>query len=844
MASGSVTEYNAHGLPLATLATSVRRFVFAAIATCALTGLVWTGNAEAQGRDIQSPDTPGKASDPLIVAQYSTLVKTYCSGCHNSKNNSGGLDLTAFSVADVPAHVREWESVVTKLRVGMMPPVGLPKPAANTLNGFRTWLERELDRNWAANPDPGRTEPLHRLNRTEYQNSVRDLLALDINAADLLPGDDSSNGFDNMAGTLRMSQSLMERYLAAARTVARLAVGAPLSAVDSKTFRIPPDLEQHDHIDGLPFGTRGGALVRYLFPREGDYDIRADLGGAQRVTSAHQFEMSVDGEQVKLAAIEPRKPGGQRPQSSYQVRVHIAGGSHDVAATFFKKPVDLLEQFREPFQNPLISGNDGGPGGSQPVLTALTIVGPYNDRGPGETPSRKRIFSCTPASVADEDSCAKTIVSGLTHRAYRGPVQEADLESILKFYRAGRAEGGSFEAGIELALRRMLVSPGFLYRVEADPAASKASTNYKLGDLELASRLSFFLWSSIPDDELLAAAEKGTLHEPREYERQMRRMLSDHRSDTLSTNFADEWLQLRNLETAQPSSPYTLVFDETMRRSMRRETELFFDSILRENRSAVELLTADYTFLDQRLAELYGIPNVQGATFRRVPLAADSPRRGLLGQGSILTITSHPNRTSPVLRGKFLLKNLLGTPPSDPPADVPALPEARTQAHVQTMRARMAVHRSNPACASCHNIIDPAGFALESFDAVGRFRVKDESFNPLDTTGALPDGTKFTNVAELRAALTRNPEPFVNALTEKLLTYALGRGLEHYDMPAVRKIVRDAAPGGYKLQTLITGIVNSAPFQMRRAGGTSPVIATRHLARVDQAVFQKEGKKK
>ncbi len=771
------------------------------------------------------------AGEPPSAAQCRTLVKTYCYSCHNSKVNSGGLDLTVLDPGDAGSHAREWESVVSRLRVGMMPPAGTPRPEGKVLDGFRSYLEKELDRAWLAHPNPGRTEALHRLNRTEYQNAVRDLLALDIPVADLLPEDDSSNGFDNMAGTLRMSQSLMERYLFAAKTVARLAVGSASPGVDSKTFRVRPDLEQYEHIEGLPFGTRGGMTTRYTFPREGDYDVRVDLSGTQRLTSAHQFEISLDGEQVKLIPLEPSRAGStERAQPRYTVRVHVTGGPHDVTATFFRKPADLIEQFREPFENPQIAGNDGGPGGPAPTLAALTIIGPYNDHSPGETPSRHQIFSCYPSNSSEENGCAQSIISRLSRRAYRAGAAAADVDSLMSFYRSGRTGGGTFEGGIELALRKMLVTPAFLFRLEADPVnpadraavrpaaiQRSAAFNYRLGSLELASRLSFFLWSSIPDDALLTSAEKGLLTDPQEYGRQLRRMTADRRSDALSTNFADEWLQLRNLETVQPSFPYTLVFDETLRRSMRKETELLFDTVLRENRSAIELLTANYTFVDQRLAKHYGIPNIQGTTFRRVELAPDSSRRGLLGQASILTITSHPNRTSPVLRGKFLLKNLLGSPPSDPPPNIPALPEPRTQAKQQTMRTRMAVHRSNPACASCHNVIDPAGFALESFDATGRFRTKDESYNDLDTTGAFPDGTSFSNVAELRTALTRNPEPFINTLTQKLMTYALGRGLEYYDMPAVRKVVRDAAPGKYKLSELITGIVNSPPFLMRRA---------------------------
>ena len=760
-------------------------------------------------------------------AKQQSFLNSYCVGCHNQKVRSGGLDLASLDLSQTPAHAREWEAVVTRLRVGTMPPVGLPRPDHDAYEGFRVWLQGALDKAAAAHPNAGRTETFHRLNRTEYQNVVRDLLGLDFDAADLLPADDSSNGFDNMAGTLRVSQSLMERYLSAAKTISHRAVGGALPGVDSKTYHVPPDFQQHDHVDGLPFGTRGGTLIRHYFAREGDYDIKPQLAGTQRLTSIHRFEISVDGEQVKLVTLAPPaggRGGGVRAEAN-QVRVHVDAGSHEVALTFFRKPADLLEQVREPFENPIISGNDGGLGGSEPTLSAVTIVGPFNDRGPGAASSRKAIFSCYPSTAAEEEECARAILTRLAHRAYRGPVMAADLNPLMSFYRDGRAADGSFEGGIELALRRLLVSPEFLFRIEADPkpattqttaASTRAPFNYRLNDLELASRLSFFIWSSIPDDELLSVAERGGLKDPREYERQVRRMLADPRSSALSTNFADEWLQLRNLELAQPSFPYTLAFDETLRRSMRRETELFFDSILREDRPTAELLTAKYTFLDQRLAEHYGIPNIQGSSFRRVVLADDSPRRGLLGQGSILTITSHPNRTSPVLRGKFLLKNLLGTAPADPPPNIPALPEARTQARTRTMRERMSEHRANAACASCHNMIDPAGYALESFDAIGRFRTRDESFNPLDTSGSLPNGSKFNGVLELREALARNPEPFVNAVTEKLLTYALGRGLEYYDMPAVRKILGSTSAGGYRLQAIISGIVNSSPFLMRR----------------------------
>lgn len=809
-------------------------------AGCILLSSVRAQNQISTPRPIPQPI-------PQPMAKHEAFLKSYCASCHNQQLKSGGLDLASLNLSRPAANAPEWEAVIARLRVGTMPPAGLPRPDPVAYEGFRSWLQGELGRAATAQPNAGRTETFHRLNRTEYQNTIRDLLGLDIDAADLLPADDSSNGFDNMAGTLRISQSLMERYLSAAKTISHRAVGGVLPAVDSKTYHIAADLQQHDHIEGLPFGTRGGARIPHFFAREGDYDISAQLTGTQRLTATHELEFSVDGERLKVETLTPQAGGrGARVAGANQVRAHIGGGSHDVMVTFFRKPADLLEQVREPFENPQISGNDGGLGGSEPVLAAVTIVGPYNDRGPGETPSRKAVFTCYPTGAGEEAPCAQKILSGLAHRAYRGPVAAADMDPLMSFYREGRAAGGTFEAGVELALRRLLVSPGFLFRVEADPKtraatiAVNAPFSYRLSDLELASRLSFFIWSSIPDEELLAVAERGGLKDPREYERQVKRMMADPRSIVLSTNFADEWLQLRNLEVSQPSYPYTLSFDETLRRSMRRETELFFDSILRENRSTIELLTANYTFLDQRLAEHYGIRNVQGSSFRRVTLADDSPRRGLLGQGSVLTITSHPNRTSPVLRGKFILKNLLGTPPADPPANIPALPEARTQAKIRTMRERMAEHRANPACASCHNMIDPAGYALESFDAIGRFRIMDESFNALDTSGALPDGSKFNGVAELRDALARKPERFINAITEKLLTYAVGRGLEYYDMPAVRKIVSDSSGGGYRLQSIISGVVNSTPFLMRRADLRAD---PRSSVKTASAEFGRTGKK-
>ena len=773
-------------------------------------------------------DSAPLRSAPWNPEQGRRFLQSWCAGCHNQKLRSGGLSLESPDLGRIAANAELWEKAVIKLRAGMMPPADAPHPPESEANGFRRWLENQLD-SAAGHAGGNRNEVFHRLNRIEYQNAVRDLLHLDIDAASLLPADDSSGGFDNMAGTLRIGQSLMERYLSAARTIARAAVGSPPPALGSHTYRVPLDLQQSERIDGLPFGTRGGILVHHVFPRSAEYEIRADLSGARAVTEKHQLEISVDGEQTKLFTLAPRTAGSPPPTGKFDVRVHVEGGSHDVIATFFRKPPDLVEQLREPFQNPRVSGNDGGVAGPLPEVAALTVVGPYGDQGAGDTPTRRRIFVCSPganpATNEAESGCAAKILAILARRAFRGPAQPESLAELNRFFDAGRAETKSFEGGIEFALRRLLVDPEFLFRTEADPPSASPSANYQLGGRELASRLSFFLWSSIPDDQLLDAAEHGRLGDPAERRRQVTRMLADPRAASLSTNFASEWLQLRNLEVAQPSDPFVLSFDETLRRGLQRETELFFAGIVRENRPVLELLTANYTYLNERIATHYGIPNIQGSDFRRVELPEGSPRGGLLGQGSILTITSHPNRTSPVLRGKWILKNLLGTPPPDPPPNVPALNDRRTQGRTATMRERMAQHRDNPACANCHKMIDPAGFALENFDAIGRWRTVDDSFNALDTSGALPDGTRFSSPAELKKALAAHPERFAHTLTERLLTWALGRQLEARDMPAIRRILRESAAANYPMQSLIRGVVESAPFLTRTVERPDPTPA-------------------
>ncbi len=801
--------------------------VGAAMVLAAVLAGAGSGSAAAQG-------AAGAAAD---LSAHQALVDRYCVNCHNeavvegrdqpssplvAQLRAAGLSLDTLDLREVDEHADQWEKVVRKLRGGVMPPAGRPRPDAETLDTFVGWLEDELDEVWARAPEPGRTATFHRLNRTEYRNAIRDLLAIEIDAVDFLPADDSSFGFDNIGGVLTMSQSLLESYLNAARTISRLAVGSPVPATTADTYEAAQDLPQDRRVEGLPFGTRGGLVVEHLIPRDAEYDIRIDLTGTRRLGVHHDLEVSVDGEAVRRFTVGPAPEDGSNPYadaSKIEFRVAVPSGPRQIAATFFKKPAALVEQVREPFSNPRVSGNTGGGAGAQPFVQSLTVVGPFNATGVGETPARTRIFTCHPAAESEEMDCARRILSGLARRAYRRGVAEAELAELLRFYSEGRsAEGGGFDTGVEMGLRRLLVSPEFLYRVELDPAGVARDTPYPVSDLDLASRLSFFLWSSIPDDELLSLAEAGGLREPAVLAGQVRRMVADPRSRSLTTNFAAQWLELRNLETTvRPGEPFSVAFDELLRQSMLRETELFFDGVVRGNRGVVELLTADYTFVNERLAEHYGLDGVTGSHFRRVALPPETHRAGILGHGSVLTLTSHAIRTSPVLRGKWILNNVLGTPPPDPPPNVPALDDTRNQAKRPTLRARMEQHRNNPACSACHAMIDPPGFALEHFDAIGRWRDVDVSFNAIDASGVLPDGRRFDGVEEFRAALIDPPEPFVTTVTEKLMTYALGRGLDYYDMPPLRRIVRAAAADDYRFHTVILGIVTSDPFLMRRS---------------------------
>jgi hypothetical protein len=759
----------------------------------------------------QSPLAYAASKPPASVT---SVVKTYCIDCHDGEVKKGGLDLERVLEDDVAAHSDVWERAIRKLRARQMPPLGKDRPADKTYDEVVGWLASSLDHAAAANPNPGRTETFHRLNRIEYQNAIRDLLALDIDAAALLPKDDVSHGFDNV-GAGNLSPTLLNRYIAAAEKIGRLAVGAPRRAPGGDTFRVRPDLTQEGHVEGLPLGTRGGVLLPYTFPRDGEYEIQIRLTRdrnehVEGLREPHELEVLLDRERVKLFTVTPPKDDNfEKVDAHLRLRVPVTAGPHQLGVTFLKNPSSLLETRRQPY---LARYNMHRHPRLGPAIYQISINGPYDSQGPGDTPSRRRIFTSRPAKPGEEDRCAERILSTLMRRAYRRSVSGADLEKPMAFYRKGSAEDG-FEAGIEAALSAVLVNPEFLFRIEHDPVGVAPNTAYRIGDLTLASRLSFFLWSSIPDDELLASAERGELHKPKVLEKQVRRMLADSRAANLVRNFGEQWLHLRNLESSTPDLRLFPEFDDNLRQAFRRETELHFETVLREDRSVLDLLKANYTFLNERLAKHYGIPNVYGSHFRRVALDRSSQRGGLLRQGSILTVTSYATRTSPVIRGKWVLENIVGAPPPPPLPDVPTLKD-NTIAATLSVRERLAEHRANPACASCHNLMDPIGFALENFDAVGRWRLLEEG-KPVDASGGLPDGSNFTGVAGLEEGLLKRPEVFAGTVTEKLLTFALGRGVEHYDGPAIRKIFRDAQ-GDYRLSSIIVGITKSAPFTMRK----------------------------
>ena len=791
---------------------------------------------------------PGGQTGGAPTVTPRAILDRYCIACHNERLRTGGLNLVAGAVdaADPSRHSDVWEKVIVKLRTGAMPPPGRPRPEEATYDTVASRLEADIDRAAAANPNPGRTSTVHRLNRTEYRNAIRDLLALDLDVTPLLPGDETSDtGFDNNADVLSISTAQLERYLSAARTITRLATGLTPTGPGFETFDVPLLLLQDERqSEDLPLGSRGGVAVPYHFPVDGDYLIKIELRANWQdyilgMGSAHQLDVRIDGRLVKRFTVGGEDRGRPAPvtftiaergdpeweaylqtaDERLEVRVPVEAGPRTVGVSFVRN-VWEPEGILKPRQAGEVLSNDESYHGNAAV-SAVAIGGPYTVTGPGDTPSRRAIFTCRPEPEAPEEelACATEIVSRLARRAYRRPLTPGDMDTLLGFFESGRESGGGFDAGIQLALERMLVDPDFLLRIERDPAGAAPGAPYRLSDVEVASRLSFFLWGSIPDQPLLDAAERGELTDPAVLEAEVRRMLADPRARSLVDDFAVQWLHLRNLEDVTGDPVPFPDFDDNLVEAFRQETTLFLASALREDRSVVDLLDADYTFVNERLANHYGIPGIYGSRFRRVTLPDRQQRGGLLGHGGLLALTSYPTRTSPVLRGKWLLDTILGAPPPSPPADVPALPERGEGGRTTSVRERLERHRQAPACATCHASIDPPGFALEQFDGLGAWRTTDEFGNPIDATATMPNGRAVAGMAGLRALLLERPERFAGTVTEKLLSYALGRGLEHSDMPTVRAVVRDAAADDYRWSALIGGIVKSPAFLMRNTAG-------------------------
>ena len=760
-------------------------------------------------------------------------MKQYCVGCHNGRTPlpaNNPVNLESASLEDLLPHAATWERVLRKLAVRAMPPQGMPRPGEAEFASFTSWLSGSLDRAWAGRSTPGRYV-VHRLNRAEYRNAIRDLFALDVDVSAVLPNDGGDFGFDNIATALRTSPLLLDGYLTAAQRISTLAVGNPEAHVGTTEHSINRDFSQNGHVEGLPLGTRGGKLVRHVFPADGEYKLFGRLvrgieegyAGAEGNDTPGTFVITLDGAEVFSTEIGGLKDHEVQAKDMNEARalidarmttrVKVTAGPHEVGYTFRERP----SQQQDVWQPSRRDSQEIHMIGGQPRLKTVAIEGPYNVTGVSATPSRDRIFVCRPQAPATEPGCASTILKNLAQRAFRRPVTTQDVDAPLSFYRQARERGGSFDAGIRAGVARILASPSFLYRIERDPAGLKPGTAHPVSDVELASRLSFFLWSSIPDERLLKLAIAGRLRESGVLAAEGRRMIADKRSDALVGNFVGQWLQLRNLESkVKPDILAFPDFDDNVREAFRRETEMLFAYIMRENRSALELLNADYTFVNERLARHYGIPGVYGSRFRKVPVT-DPNRRGLLGHGSVLSLTSVATRTSPVLRGKYILSTFLNTPPPPPLPNVPTLEESAKGAATtpKTVRAQLELHRQNATCASCHRVIDPVGFALENFNPVGQWRATGEDGAPLDTVGVLTDGAKVDGPAALREAILSRPDAFAAVLTERMLTYGLGRGLEPADMPVVRKIVRTSARAGYGFESIVMGIVESVPFQMR-----------------------------
>ena len=784
-----------------------------------LTAGLW---AASRKLPLEASPQQQRASDSQIT-EYDALIDKYCVTCHNQRLKTAGLALDNADLANIPAQSEIWEKVIRKVRAEMMPPVGAAHPEKAQRDALAIFLEASLDKWAAAHPNPGRAT-LHRLNRGEYGNAIRDLFGLDaVDITQYLPPDPEAYGFDNIADSLGTSPALMERYLSVAWKVTRMAMADTRIPPTTEMFRARMDLTQRDHIEGLPLGTRGGMIVQYNFPVDGEYEIRPKLwantveqiGGLEHPDT---LEVTFDGQRLKLvdfgghddevAAAGVSAAARASIEGRFIVRIPVKAGPHTIGVAFLKKssapPVDVLRPFLRDRIDPVSTNGI-------PQLDKIVVEGPFNARPSEESPSRRHIMICRPVNDAESPQCASRILSTIARRAYRRPVTDAEMKQLIGFFQSGREKGGSFDSGIETALAFLLVSPQFLFRFEKDPDNVAAGASYRVSDLELASRLSFFVWSSIPDDPLLDLAIKGRLKDPVVLEAQVKRMLTDERARALGANFAGQWLYLRNLKAKYPIDDVFPDFDDNLRKSMQRETEMLFESIVLEDRSALTLLNSDYTFMNERLAKHYGVPGIYGDQMRRVPVR-DEYRKGLLGHASILTLTSNDDRTSPVTRGKYVLTNILGTPPPPPPPNVPPLNEL--SGRVLTMRERMLEHRANAVCANCHRLMDPIGLSLENFDAIGRWRTTDGGA-PIDAHDTLYNGAKVDGPVALRNVILNHPDQFVRTMTEMLMTYAIGRGLEDYDMPVVRSIVRDAAGKNYKFSSLVLGVVKSAPFEMR-----------------------------
>ncbi len=775
-----------------------------------------------------------KAHAAEVAAPDFAMINQYCITCHSERMKSGGLVLEKRDPSKIGAEAEMWERVAKKLRARSMPPINSRRPDQATMATFVQSLEATLDKTALAVPNPGRA-PIHRLNRFEYTNAVRDLLGLEIDGKAMLPADDTGYGFDNIADVLTVSPGLFERYMLAAAKVSRLAVEDPTMRAKLTSYELPYlSLGQDERMNELqPFGSRGGTAIRHYFPLDGEYEVRFtlqrnDLAAGYNVrglSAPTAIDVRIDRQRIKIfnlggKAARPMYSEGadpEYPDEGLSVKFKTTAGTHVVSIALNQDvwKAEGVSVGQLPLTNNGYSqGRDTTPlyGRIDAGIEKVDITGPFDGKAPKGSELQRKIFVCQPAAAATEEPCARRIMGRLARLAYRRPVGESDLKTLMEFYRKGRKEDGSFRAGIQASIGRLLVDPNFLFRMELDPAGVKPGSAYKVSDLDLASRLSFFLWSSIPDEELLTVAAAGQLKSPIVLEKQVRRMLADPRSNTMIDNFFAQWLTIKNVQSAHPDPKVFPEFDENLRSAFIEETKLFLRSQVREDRSAAELITANYTFVNERLARHYGIPGVVGNHFRRVNLP-DDKRAGLLGQGSVLMVTSYNDRTSVVLRGKFIMDMFLGTQPPAPPANVPPLENTKIEG---TLRQRMELHRKNPVCASCHNTIDPMGFAFENFDGVGKYRTLD-SRSPINATGALADGSKFDGAASFRKALYDRKEAFLGAMVRNMMTYAMGRGVETFDMPAVRKILRDTQPQDYKWSSIVLGIVKSMPFQMRRA---------------------------